>query len=133
MDVRDTNSTEHEWGAAIEQWFGGNSDALSALVRDTDTAIPDYAREFLADLSAGNVSRGKGGRPEDRDGWLERKIVAEVFRVWETQPKDAACESVADRHNISAGAVRGLVDKLRKAGFTREAWRTWGRPDFKNR
>ena len=145
----DNARAEYQWGAAINRWFERDPSALSALIRNSSLHIPDYAREFLADLADGKVSRGKGGRPVERHGWVERSIVAEVFREWDAaealapgvhgahrdSPKDAACKAVAERrgNDPTEDAVRGLVDKLRKVGFTREGWRTWGRPDFKNR
>ena len=134
----------HRWDAAIAKWFERDSAALRLLILDASLSPPDFAREFLADIVEGKVSRGKGGRPSERDGWVERAIVAEVFAEWDAAealtrcdrsdtPKDCALALVANRRNISTDAVRGLVDKLKKCGITREKWRTWGRPDWKHR
>jgi hypothetical protein len=115
---------------------------LTEMLRAAAGPIPDYIRPFLADLAAGKVSRGKGGRPSERDGWVERSILAEVFREWETakgaprpkkaaSPKETACAIVAARREITEGAVRGIVNRLRKFGYTLDAWKSWGRPNWK--
>lgn len=123
---------ERQWGAAISRWFEHEPSALAALIRASDSLIPDFAREFLADLAEGKVSRGKGGRPGKRYDQIERSIVAEVFAKWEHIAQAAAFDQVADCRGITPDAVRGLVDKFRRQGWTRERWISWGRPDFKN-
>lgn len=124
---------ERRWGGAISDWITGDGTALAVLTRNTANPIPDFAREFLADLAAGTVTHGKGGRPVERHGWVERAMVAEVFSEWDATSKESACAAVADRREISPDAVRAVVDKLRKQGITRKRWHAWGRPDWKNR
>ena len=118
---------------AINAWFDGQGGMLAAAIRDTSLPLIDDARAFLSDLADGKISKGKGGRPVERHGWVERSIVAEVFTHWEHSSKEAACAAVAARRGASDGEIRGVVDKLRKLGFTRDRWKTWGRPDFKNK
>jgi hypothetical protein len=111
------------------------------LILDKDRKIPALAREFIAGVIAGHINKGKGGRPVERDGWVERSIVAEVFAEWELaeqkprlqgeSPQNEAYEIVATRRNESAGAIRGVCQRLNKIGITREQWITWGRPNWK--
>ena len=145
MDVRATDTDdpavllERKWFGAINEWLERRPERLTELLRDAAGPIPDGARAFLADLAAGKVSRGRGGRPPERDGWVERSILAEVFREWETAegtprptrseaPKDAAYRLVAKRRGITTEAVRGIIERLGKAGLTRDRWESWGRP-----
>jgi hypothetical protein len=147
MELKTTDLTdpalliEREWGYAIEEWLKRRPERLAELLRNTDGQIPEFAREFLADLVAGKVSRGKGGRPNGRDPWVELAIMAEVFREWETaegsphlqgeSPRAAACALVASRRGITEDAVRGIVDRRRKHKFTLDNWKSWGRPDWR--
>lgn len=124
---------DRRWGASYGQWLDGDTSAMEALLRDPAQEIPAWVRDFLADLAAGMVSRGKGGRPAERDGWVERAIVAEVFAEWDKAAKDEACATVADRRGVNADVIRGVVDKLRRKGITRDKWIAWGRPDWRNR
>ena len=136
-ESKDTNDPslilERRWGGAITEWMERDGTALAALVRDASQPTPDFAREFLADLVAGTVTRGKGGRPVVRHGRVERSIVAAVFSEWDATSKELACEKVAEGRRITPDAVRGVVDRLRKLGITRERWHKWGRPDWGNR
>lgn len=116
------------WGRGIADWFDGQTSALETLVKNPEIEIPDFAREFLSDLVSGNVDKGKGGRPPERDGWVERSIVCEVFAEWEKASKSEACATVAERRGMADGAVRGLVDKYQQGGITKAKWIAWGRP-----
>ncbi|MBV5331572.1 hypothetical protein JZU69_04125 [bacterium] len=126
------------WGAAIFQWFERDPDPLEALLRDEGRAIPDFVREFLADLASGTLKRGKGGRPVERDAWKKREIAAEVFAEWERletkgeslKPKQMAFEVVAVRRGATPDAIRGVVDRL-MPDITFDAWKKWGRPNWK--
>jgi hypothetical protein len=147
MDLETTDLTdpalliEREWGDAINQWFERRPERLAELLRNADGPIPEGAREFLADLVAGKVSRGKGGRPPERDGWVERSILAEVFREWEKAegiprptraeaPKDVAYRLVAERRGETVKAIMGIVERHAKLGLTQDRWESWGRPDW---
>ena len=141
-DIDDNYWAEMRWSAAYSQWLEHDSTNLEALIRDPDSNFPPWVREFLADLAAGKVSRGKGGRPEERYDWAERALVAEVFDEWNKakmlprvsrsgSPKDKACAIVAARRGATADAIRGVVNKLIKHGITLERWISWGCPDWK--
>ena len=136
-ESKDTNDPslilERRWGGAITEWMERDGTALAALTRDASKPIPPFVREFLADLAARTVTRGKGGRPVERHGWVERAIVAEVFSEWDATSKELACATVAELRGLEPDAVRGVVDRLRKLGITRERWHAWGRPDWRNR
>ena len=142
FDIDGAHYAELRWDSAVAAWFERDGSELAALLRDSGESISPGARAFLADLVSGQVSRGKGGRPGERHGWIERAIVAEVFAEWDKAkalpanvrgeaPKHHACATVADRRAMSEDAVRGLVDKFRKLGITQERWAAWGRPDWK--
>lgn len=143
--MNDDSVNSRQWGAAIYRWLDGDRTALRPLIFDNSVVQPDFARHFLADLAEGKVNRGKGGRPAERYGGLERAIVAEVFSEWgkaaalpisqrgASTPKDLAIEAVAERRKDSADAIRGVVDKLQKLGITRQAWQSWGSPEWKSR
>jgi hypothetical protein len=118
----------NQWGRAITAWFDRQHGDLVDLIKDPTQEIPDFAREFLADLVDGKVEHGRGGRPPKRFARDEREIVAECFKEWESTTKDDACAIVAERHELPDEAVRGLMDKFRKYGITKEAWIKWGRP-----
>lgn len=148
FEAEDADSPERQrdlrWWCALEDWRNHNAGPLAAALRDQSLPLTSDIREFLADLVEGKVNRGKGGRPNAYLGWVERSIVAEVFREWDAfekmpknkrleTPKQRACEAVAGRRGGTADTVRALVDKLRAVGITREAWRKWGRPDWKNK
>jgi hypothetical protein len=148
MELKTTDLTdpalliEREWGYAIEEWRNRRPERLVELLRNADGPIPKFAWEFLADLAAGKVRRYLG-RPNDRDGWVERSILTEVFREWETaegaprkkgaSPRAAACALVASRRGITEDAVRGIVERLRKYRYTLDNWKSWGRPDLGRR
>lgn len=132
-DSNEDYRAEQRWMTAYGQWLDRDADALEALLRDDAQKIPAWMRDFLADLAAGKVSRGKGGRPAERDGWVERAIVAEVFAEWDKAAKDEACATVADRRGVNADVIRGVVDKLQRIGITRDKWIAWGQPDWRNR
>jgi hypothetical protein len=111
------DSTARRWMIAMSQWLDGNTAPLvSALLDPSMHSKGDDVREFLADLVANKVSRGKGGRPAERHGWIERALVAEVFKEWDQQcdipstertgsPKDLACEIVAKPEIPAAGGA----------------------------
>lgn len=141
-DFDDSVLAEMRWGVAISQWLEHDNTNLAALIRNPDSSIPPWVREFLADLAAGTVLRGKGGRPTERHGWHERAIVAEVFSEWNNakmlprssgrgSPKDEACAIVAARRGAKPDTIRGVVNKLIKYGITLERWIAWGSPDWK--
>jgi len=119
-----------KWGQAISEWLDGYALLLRPLLNDASVPIPDFAREFLADLSEGKAHKNPGRRAE-RPGWLERSIVAEVYAKWEYSSKEAACADVAESRGTTAKTVSKLVEKLCGQGLTRERWIAWGRPDFK--
>lgn len=146
MEAEDMDAAyweERRWGHAIGTWLDGDRSALADLLRNESLLVPLTAREFLADLAAGTLKKGKGGRPAERDGWVERAIVAELFEEWDAaeavstssrmSPKDEAMSIVAERRKITADAVRALADKFKSYGITRDAWRAWGRPKWTNR
>lgn len=145
---------QRQWGAAISEWIdgSGNMDAIVALARN-DQPLPDFARQFLADLLTNipvraldvarkEVGQQRTGRPEERDPWVERAIVSEVFFEWERvkgiprkdrdnmNPKDYAMTLVAERRGLEN--VRHVVQKLQGDGITLERWVSWGRPDWRN-
>lgn len=142
--------SEIQWSAAIAEWIEHDPARLFALILDGGE-IPAFAREFLAALARGEKLRGKGGRPAERDGWVERAIAAEVFSEWDRleaqassargSPQDEAYALVAARRGITAGAIRGVVQKLQDLGIprgqglgiTRDNWRKWGRPHWRNK
>ena len=131
MTETEMTETELRWTYAIRCWFDGHGGLLATAIRDKSLPLSDEARDFLSDLADGKVNKGKGGRPAERPGWVERSIVAEVFTHWEHLSKEAACAAVAERRGASEDEIRGVVDKVQKDGLTREQWIAWGRPDFK--
>jgi hypothetical protein len=126
------------WGAAIFQWFERDPAPLEALLREEVRPIPDFAREFLADLASGRLKRGKGGRPDERFEWNKRAIAAEVFAVRERleaeqanlKPTQAAFEIIAEKRDETPDAIRKVVERLRP-GITYEDWKKWGRPNWR--
>lgn len=121
------------WIGAVNAWFDGDAAPLERALRD-GVPLNEDVRTFLADLVAGRVNRGKGGRPTERHGWVERSIAAEVLALRDTgMTADAAYAEVAQRRGDSESVIRGVVEKLRGQGITLERWRAWGRPDWKNR
>lgn len=133
MVVTDSDDPDRQnrikWGCAIQNWQEGYKLLLRPLLADTSIPIPDFAREFLADLAEESVIKDDG-RPTERSGELERKIVADVFRAWDGSTKERACFYVADRHALTPDAVRGLLERFIRLGITRKAWISWGRPNW---
>jgi len=136
------------WSAAISAWFERDGTLLAEAVRDQSLPQPTYVRELFADLAIGEAKRGKGGSPSEYHPWVKRSIAAEVFKEWDAIkakrkkdakkttssgiPKIIACAVIAGRRGVTEDSVRGVVDDVIKAGLTREKWRAWGRPTWKN-
>lgn len=130
---------KERWGWAIYQWMQGGKERdpapLAVLLRDVARPIPDFAREFLADLASSTLKRG--GRPVEYSGRVERVIASEVFaerkRLESTgskaDPKQAACEAVAKRRNAKPDAIRRLVERLGPS-MTYEVWKSIGHPNW---
>ncbi len=128
---------ERRWHAAIHRWMESAPDRsvaeLEELLRDSNNEIPDFAREFLADLVAGKVEPNTGGRPEERSETHKRAIAYEVYAEQarykvmprserDGQPRVLAVERVAALRGISDGAVRRIVADISDAGVTYEFW-----------
>lgn len=134
MDPRDINDPERvlerRWGRAINYWLEeAYPDPLEALLRAADGEIPDFAREFLADLVAGKVKKGKGGRPQEYPPSVQRAIAYEYFAALETlSPSRARVEVAGRRGNMSASTVRNIVARIEADGITREVWIRMARP-----
>ena len=131
------------WRAAFVAWLEWHDSApLAGLIR-TDGPMPEWVRDFLADLVQGKALRGPGGRPSERSGQHKRAILAAVFHAWEEakteprgpqrldEPKAAAVARVADNLKISGGAVKRILDDAQANGITLENWKKWGRPWLK--
>lgn len=136
-DPKDVGSPEHlaeiRWAGAYKAWRDRDPTVMAQLLRDPQFALPANAREFLADLVAGKVHR-KSGRPPERDGWVERSIAVEVFKLLDVcHNKSVAIAAVAARRTDSDdgyGAIKGVMDRLDAAGLTYDNWVAWGRPDW---
>lgn len=141
MEPRDTNDPalvrDRLWGAAINRWMLSGPDRsmaeLEALLRDPEGEIPDFAREFLADLVAGTVEPNVGGRPAKRTEEHKRMIAYEVYAEQDRykampkncrdgKPRDLAVEQVAERRGLTDGTVRGIVEEMTRAGLTFDIW-----------
>lgn len=128
---------ERRWHAAINRWMESAPDRsvaeLEELLRDSNNEIPDFAREFLADLVAGKVEPNTGGRPGERSATHKRAIAYEVYAEQarykamprserDGRPRVLAVERVAALRGISDGAVRRIVADISDAGVTYEFW-----------
>lgn len=123
---------EKRWGLAIHHWFEGQPDDLEALIAGSDRSLPPMAREFLADLVAGKVTKGKGGRPSERSFQQERAILEDIFTALDRGlTTSAAFADVAPRYAATEDAIRGVYQKLRK-DITYEWWSGRGRPSLKS-
>lgn len=141
MEARDINDPalvrDRRWGGAINRWMQSGPDRsiteLEALLRDPEGEIPDFARDFLADLVAGKVEPNVGGRPAERTEEHKRMIAYEVYaeqarykampkRDRDGRPRNLAIEQVAERRGITDGAVRGIVEEMTRAGLTFDTW-----------
>lgn len=125
---------ERRWSSVIREWMVGNTAPAVATIRDAASPLTDEAREFLADVLAGKAKRLRG-RPVERSGRDERSIVIEVFSEWERRkaagtphPREQAIASVAVSTALTEDAIRGVVTRLRRAGWTLDSWIAWGRP-----
>ena len=124
-----------KWGLAYGAWLDGNRQPMADWIADPHTVITDDARHFLADYLLGKARRPRG-RKSSRSGQLERKITHDVFceraglaaRNSIQRPYEKALEKIAKRHRLPTGAVRGIIDRLGKAGLTFEWWIRAGRP-----
>lgn len=128
------------WGSAIFQWMqtGKERDRapLAVLLRDFARPIPDFAREFLADLASDTLPR-RDGRPVEYSGRVARSIASAVFAERErlesigpnSDPKQAACEVIATRLDMKPDAIRRLVERL-SPSITYEVWKSIGRPNW---
>jgi hypothetical protein len=149
MTARDTSDPErlrrNRWAHAMAQWFEGRTEPLAALLLSGEEPTAD-AGAFLADLVRDRVKKPRG-RPTRRTAAFDRAIVAEVFTETERQRQYPTVEARRDRaitivaarkrkgadgvdRRMSAGQVRGIVEKLAKLGITPEAWAAWGRPKW---
>ncbi len=128
---------ERRWHAAINRWMESAPDRSAAeleeLLRDSNNEIPDFAREFLADLVAGKVEPNTGGRPEERSAGYKRAIAYEVYAEQARfkampqkdrtgSPRDKAVASVAERRKLKGGTVRVIVEEMTRAGLTFDIW-----------
>lgn len=128
------------WGFAIYQWEqvgkGHDPAPLEALLRDTEISVPDFAREFLAEMASNKL--GRGGRPKEYSGKVERSIASQVFAERErlealgpnSDPKLAACEVIAERLGKTPDSVRRMIERL-APDLTYELWKSIGRPNWK--
>jgi len=140
-DIDDVDRLQSlRWGAAIGAWQRGDATSLQAALRDEDLPLSAAAREFLSDLAAGTAVRRAGVKAK-YSGEEERAIAVAVFRRWEHHvatrsgakdgsPRDRAIDDVSVDLKMSVDAVRGVVDRLRPAGFTLDWWQSVGRPGF---
>lgn len=120
------------WGLAIHHWFDGEPDDLVSLIADANGTLPPMAREFLADLVAGKVKKGKGGRPSERHPKQERAILEDIYMAMDRGlARGKAFADVAPRYAVTEDAVRGVFEKLRK-DITYEWWVGRGRPSLKS-
>ena len=131
MEARDNDSPEVileiRWAYAYGQWLEHKPEALQALIRE-GASMNENTKEFFCALVAGKADRGKGGRRPSRRPNDEREIVVAVFDRWETSSREAAIAEVAQARGMTEDEVRGLVQRFREAGWTREFWREYLRP-----
>jgi hypothetical protein len=120
------------WEAALQAWMVGRPDLLAKLILDESFCIPDNMRHFLSDLVLGKVKK-RGGRPPEYTGQAVRQLFEEVMEAWDAQgdtsgdrsntgARDAAIEHVSALHGMEGDALRGVIDRLRADGMTREFW-----------
>lgn len=133
MEPRDTNDPtlvrDRRWSGAIKDWLDAYPQTLEALLRESEREIPDFAREFLADLVAGKVKKGKGGRPQEYPPFVQRAIAYEYFAALETlSPSRARVEVAGRRGDMSVSTVRNIVARIEADGITREVWIRMGCP-----
>lgn len=136
----DMTAPDARWTGAISRWLSGDPALFTAAISDTSLELTSDAREFIAALADGRIKKGVVGRPTKYEPWFERSIVAALYSEHELaladptsrsgSPQDRAFELVAERHLLTADAVRGLVAKLRAQGWTLERWQQWGKPNF---
>lgn len=116
------------WSGVYAAWTDGDPAPMGEWLRDSSTVLTQDGREFLAALAEGNVKR-RAGRRGDRDGWVERAIVLDVFKLRDSGSTQAdAIATAAARRGMKEDAVRGVVEKLRALGITLDNWRRWGCP-----
>lgn len=131
--ARDTDDperlTELRWSGAIRAWMQHDPSPLQTLL--SELPAPAFAVEFLRDVVAGKAQREKGRQPRLTPA-SERDLTTEVYTAWDAEecspagrdgsPRDRAIAAVAERHHMSADRLRGIVDKVRDEGLTREIW-----------
>lgn len=119
------------WGSAIVRWQEGDAEPIRALLLAHEP-LPDFVREFLADLAAGKVKRRRGAPPK-YSGDQERALYVEVMQSWDqferapmsrdnSGPRDAAIVKVAGDHAMRPDALRGIIERLHAVGMTRKFW-----------
>jgi hypothetical protein len=130
---------DRRWYSALRQLREtGSADALAALFREEDSIIrfidvsndvADDIRAFLGDLVKAHAKRGKG-RPSERHGGHERRLVTEVFAEWRSgRSKEEACAVIGARHGMTDGQILGIVNQYLKMGWSAKKWdEEWGRP-----
>jgi hypothetical protein len=119
-----------KWTAAIGEWERGNDAPIVALLTGR-RGMPDFAREFVADLAAGTAQRREQGRPGERTPEHERRIWRQVMEAMDAGANQAdACADVTARQGLedTPAAVRGIVAKMRARGLTRAFWLAKMRP-----
>lgn len=136
-EATDTNdpqvAVERRWGNAIAQWQLGKPEPLCDLF--AAMPVPEFAREFLADMARGQVARPMGRRQrlpaaEEREVFFE--VMRELDRMEDQgarrsalRPHDRAVAAVAKSRGWSPDRVRGVVDKARNQGLHRTIWQRW--------
>jgi hypothetical protein len=113
---------ERRWRHAIREWQSGCADSVLEAI--ASLPIPLFAQEFLADLASGKAEPPNKGRPS-RSAEDELQLFGAVLmeseqlkKSGEKDPRGEAIRKVAALKNMSPDALRGVVGKLTKKGWT---------------
>lgn len=130
--MNEWGDAEKRWGYAINEWDSGRPEPLKAEI--ANLSAPEFVREFLTDLATGRVKRTQGRRPEYADKTV-RLLVNQVFAEWdrlkelsEPAPKATAIAAIAERSNMTEGALRGV---MAKCNWSLDFWRHSIKPTYK--
>lgn len=108
------------WGNAIHRWKAGDLGPLAIQVAALD--LPDFAKQFLADLAAGKAKRRQGRkatRSEDEQHAIWEAVCAEWAGCKDVPgrdssgPRDKAIATAADRLGMTHDAARGVFERYK--------------------